>query len=182
MAKSDFNIAEDKNIILSIRNGDENAFRMLYLKMSMPLRKYALSILNSEDLAYEVVQELFVTLWMNRKNIDAEKSLKNYLLRSVHNNSLQMLKQNQNVILQDDISDIAEVWEIESEKDVDSENFDTVNLHLAQLPFQSRRVVEMKYFNEMKSSEIATELSISIRTVETILYKAIKKIRNNIKK
>ena len=53
---------------------------------------------------------------------------------------------------------------------------------IERLPEQSRRVLQMSYWEEKKNSIIAEELSISIRTVETILYKVKKKLRGEIKK
>ena len=65
---------------------------MVYKSYFISLRNYATSILSDQEAAYEIVQNLFGTLWENRKNLDREKSLRNYLLRSTHNNSLRYLK------------------------------------------------------------------------------------------
>lgn len=53
---------------------------------------------------------------------------------------------------------------------------------IERLPEQSRKVLQMSYWEEKKNAVIADELSISIRTVETILYKVKKKLRKEIKK
>ena len=52
----------------------------------------AASIVGDSEAALEIIQNIFVALWENRKNLDREKSLRNYLLRSTHNNSLRYLK------------------------------------------------------------------------------------------
>ena len=53
---------------------------------------------------------------------------------------------------------------------------------ISRLPEQSRKVLMMSYWENKKNATIATELSISVRTVETILYKVVKKLRGEIKK
>uniref|UniRef100_UPI003FEE4336 sigma factor-like helix-turn-helix DNA-binding protein n=1 Tax=Alistipes shahii TaxID=328814 RepID=UPI003FEE4336 len=53
---------------------------------------------------------------------------------------------------------------------------------ISRLPEQSRKVLLMSYWENKKNAAIATELSISVRTVETILYKVVKKLRGEIKK
>ena len=65
---------------------------MVYKSYFTSLRNYATTILSDQEAAYEIVQNLFVTLWENRKKLDREKSLRNYLLRGTHNNSLRYLK------------------------------------------------------------------------------------------
>ena len=67
-------------------------FKEVYTAFCAPLRHYATTILQNEQAAYEVVQDVFTAVWLNRKRLDAAKPLRNYLLRAVHNNSLRLLK------------------------------------------------------------------------------------------
>ena len=53
---------------------------------------------------------------------------------------------------------------------------------LNELPERSKQVVIMSHIENKKSTQIAKELGISVRTVETILYQAMKKLRAKAKK
>lgn len=66
----------------------------------------------------------------------------------------------------------------------DSPEYDTEGLIPAveRLPEQSRRIFRMSYWENMKSMDIASELSISVRTVEASLYKTRKRLRKELKK
>ena len=87
-----FDITNNGEIVDALIKGDEATFAMVYKSYFISLRNYATSILSDQEAAYEIVQNLFVTLWENRKKLDREKSLRNYLLRGTHNNSLRYLK------------------------------------------------------------------------------------------
>lgn len=84
-----FDISDNRRTVLALKAGDEKAFKAVYMAWCAPLRRYADSILHNETDAREIVQELFVALWMNRRRLDETKSLRNYLLRAVHNNALR---------------------------------------------------------------------------------------------
>ena len=106
-------------------------------------------------------------------------TLRNYLLRAVHNNSLRLLKYDE-ARRRREISAAAELhggWD--QEKEVPPPELAPA---ISRLPEQSRKVLLMSYWENKKNAAIATELSISVRTVETILYKVVKKLRGEIKK
>lgn len=153
----------------------------MYKAYSGLLRTYATNILQDTDAAYEVVQDAFMAIWLNRKSLDDTKSLRNYLLRAVHNNSLRLIKAEEirrareEKAMEEQMMD----WE---EVPVSSQRNELLIPAIERLPEQSRKVLQMSYWEEKKNAVIADELSISIRTVETILYKVKKKLRKEIKK
>ena len=156
-----FDISDNRRIVEALKTGDEETFKEVYTAFCAPLRHYATTILQNEQAAYEVVQDVFTAVWLNRKRLDAAKPLRNYLLRAVHNNSLRLLKYDE-ARRRREISAAAELhggWD--QEKEVP--------------PL-------MSYWENKKNAAIATEHSISVRTVETILYKVVKKLRGEIKK
>lgn len=174
-----FDISDNRRIVEALKVGDEETFKEVYTAFCAPLRNYAATILQNEQAAYEVVQDVFTAVWLNRKRLDAAKPLRNYLLRAVHNNSLRLLKYDE-ARRRREISAAAELhggWE--QEKEVPPPELGPA---ISRLPEQSRKVLMMSYWENKKNAAIATELSISVRTVETILYKVVKKLRGEIKK
>lgn len=179
-----FDISDNRRTVRALKSGDEAAFRAVYMAWSAPLRRYADSILRNEADAQEVVQELFVSLWMNRRRLDEEKSLRNYLLRAVHNNALrecqrrEVRRRNEERLRAERPTALAE----NPEEEGNPRTEEILLPAIARLPRQSRRVVEMNFLENKKHAAIASELSISLRTVETILYKAVRRLRGEIKK
>ncbi len=172
-------LSDNCRLVKALKAGDETAFKALYLAYSIPLRRYASTILRDEEAAYEVVQDMFVAVWMNRKKLDESKSIRNYLLRAVHNNALRLLKYNIARKVREEkmmavFSDICE------EDEEVTDRIKALPGVLARLPEKSRKV--MSFWEGKKNADIAKELSISVRTVETILYKVIKRLRGEMKK
>lgn len=176
-------ITNNREVVEALIRGDEAIFAAVYESYFTPLMNYSTSIVADREVAYEIVQELFVVLWENRKKLNREQSLRNYLLRSVHNNALRYLKshalhrRHHERIRQE--TDEAEKG-FAGEKIADPES--RVAALLEKLPERSRQVVIMHHLENKKSSEIAELLKISVRTVETILYQSMKKLRGKVKK
>ena len=76
-----FDISDNRRIVEALKTGDEETFKEVYTAFCAPLRHYATTILQNEQAAYEVVQDVFTAVWLNRKRLDAAKPLRNYLLR-----------------------------------------------------------------------------------------------------
>lgn len=181
-----FDITNNEEIVNALIEGDEATFAMIYKSYFTSLRNYANSILFDQEAAYEIVQNLFVSLWENRKKLDREKSLRNYLLRGTHNNALRYVKtHNLHQLHHEQIKQ--EVNEEEQENNViNHESLADTEIQLTnllnELPKRSKQVVIMSHIENKKSTQIAKELDLSVRTVETILYQAMKKLREKAKK
>lgn len=180
-----FDIIHNEEIVDKLIKGDEETFAMVYKSCFIPLKNYAASIVSDQEAAYEIVQNLFVSLWENRRKLNRDKILRNYLLRGTHNNSLRYLKTlslhqwHQEQIKQ----------ETSREKQADTIGYGKLSAPesrletlLDSLPERGRQVVVMSYIENKKNAEIARQLGISVRTVETILYQTLKKLRIKAKK
>jgi len=180
-----FDITNNEEVVDSLIKGDEATFALIYKSYFTPLRNYAASILADREAAYEIVQNLFVSLWENRKKLDRTRSLRNYLLRGTHNNSLRYLKTHMlhQLHCEQIKQETSEEEEPENRMDRDEPADPEVRLSnlLNELPERSKQVVIMSHIENKKSADIAEELGISPRTVETILYQAMKKLRGKAK-
>lgn len=177
-----FDIADNRRTVEALKAGDEQAFKEVYTACSARLRSYAAAILRDEEAAYEVVQDVFTAVWLNRRKLDASKPLHNYLLRAVHNNALRLMKYDEARRRRESAAaaELHAGWE--PEKNSPPLYAKQLAPAISRLPEQSRKVLLMSYWENKKNAAIATELSISVRTVETILYKVVKKLRGEIKK
>ncbi|NJO69368.1 MAG: sigma-70 family RNA polymerase sigma factor [Bacteroidetes bacterium] len=79
-----------------IKHGNINALKHLFVETSQQLIKYAYRISHDNFIAEEVVQDTFLNLWNNRENILITGSVKAYLYQSVHNQTINKLKQKTN--------------------------------------------------------------------------------------
>jgi len=173
---------KDKHIINEIQEGNleefENVFRLYYPLLC----HYALQILKEANLAEEIVQNLFCHIWENKQNLNIHTSLKAYLYKATYQNCLQYLRKKavrieygeyikRNGSEQSTISVSIEEHEIQT----------IIKNTLSNLPLRCSKIFRMSRFDGLKYHEIADKLSISVKTVEANMGKALKAFRKNLK-
>jgi RNA polymerase sigma-70 factor (family 1) len=73
--------SNDIELTLLLKQGNKNAFSILYDRYKKPLTANLLKLLKSEELTFDVLQDLFLKIWENREQINPEKSFTGYLFR-----------------------------------------------------------------------------------------------------
>jgi RNA polymerase sigma-70 factor (ECF subfamily) len=122
-------------------------------------------------------------IWENRSDFEWEKPAKSYLFTSVYNRSLNYIRDNRKLIRQDNF----QALHLVADESAYSENLETAELEsrikqtLQRLPEKCRQVFELSRFEQKKYSEIAMQLNISVKTVETQMSKALHVLREELK-
>lgn len=176
-------IFSQKDIVQKIKQGNIKAFEAVFRELYSPLTGYANKIINDHDKAEEIVQDVFYTIWKKREKLNISSSFKSYLYKSVQNSCLQLIqhemvkeKHRQFVINRDgdrqpNPHEVLEVQEINI----------AIKKTLATLPERCREIFKMNRFEGLKYKEIAEKLSISQKTVEANITKALKHLRKNLR-
>lgn len=169
------------SVILKIKEGDIRAFEKLFREYYDPLCRYAASLTKDMDAAEEIVQELFYTLWKERESLRVFLSLKSYLYGAVRNNALQYLEHRdvesryQEKVASlpaDDNPGATPLSDLEY-KELEGK----INAALATLPERRRTIFRLHRFEGKKYAEIARQLSVSVKTVEAEMTKALAILR-----
>lgn len=155
------------------------AFHELFNRYFTPLTLFAIRFLSDEDAASDVVQNVFVTLYEQRLS-NSPQNVRSFLYTSVRNACLNVIKhekikrrfEQEAVFLADDVSSDTTDRLIE-----ESEAQAKVAAAMAQLPDQCRKIFTMNRFDGFSNQEIADELGLSKRTVETQISNALKILR-----
>lgn len=164
----------------TLRLSDEKAFDALFRAWYAPLVRYAFSFTEGDqDEAEELVQNAFAKLWAQRDTLEFQHSVKAYLYRMVHNQALNRLRANKihERYTQHQTRQMAQ--EHEPAQD-DPELQQRLRKVLDALPVQCRNVFELSRFESLKYREIAEQLGISIKTVETHMGKALRILRHEL--
>lgn len=172
-------ISIDKNVVIRLKEGDREAFNAIFENLYLPLCKYAFSIVNDYDQAAEMAQDVFLKLWEHRQEVDEHKHLKAYLFRAVHNSCINYLKhQKVRGRYLDYLNHYAdELFSDNSDGLVEQEISERIGQILASLPPKCREVFELSRNEGKKYKEIACELELAQKTVETHMSKALKLLR-----
>ncbi|MCI4669460.1 MAG: RNA polymerase sigma-70 factor [Bacteroidia bacterium] len=156
----------------------ESQFEDLFKSHFQFLCNFARQYVGDDELAQDLTQKVFITLWEKRESIDTQLSVKSYLFTILKNRCLNYLrdqKKYRSKLLDVDCGDL----EVSVEEDplAEEELREQIEEALNALPEKCRLVFEMSRFRGMKYKEIAEELELSQKTVEAHMSKAIKSLR-----
>lgn len=172
----------DTEIIGRIRNGDKGQFELLFRSSYVSLVRYAKTLIKDHDTAEEIVQDLFFRLWQDREKLNIESSLNGYLFRSVHNKCLHFIEHKKVVdrhageMLLNQHEDQESPSDILLYKELQAK----IAAILERLPERCGQIFYMSRFEGLKYSEIAEKLSVSIKTVESNMGRALKEFRREL--
>jgi len=131
------------------------------------------------EAAKEIVQDAFLSLWEKRETIDMDRPVKAYLTMIIHNKCTNYLRDNRKFdknILQ--IENLTEVPEYESaDSMVEEELKEKIDSAIEELPEKCKQIFVMNRYENLKYQQIADQLQISVKTVETQMSKALQHMR-----
>jgi RNA polymerase sigma-70 factor, ECF subfamily len=167
-----------------IQGGDIREFERLFTKYYGPLCLHAVKILKDMDTAEDLVQEFFYHFWKNRESFSPKLSLNAYLYQSIRNNALHHLEHLavRKRYAEQVFSESRDAAPVQEQTDVEMNDLGKViNATLQQMPERCSRIFRMNRFEGMKYREIALILSISVKTVEADMGKALQMFRKSLK-
>lgn len=136
------------------------------------------------DTAQDIVQEFFYNFWKNRESFSPKLSLNAYLYQSIRNNSLHYLQHLavRETYARDIVSEYQEIMPAENQEDVELHELNLViDATLQKMPERCSQIFRMNRFEGKKYREIAEILSISVKTVEADMGKALQLFRKSLK-
>ncbi|MGV8092575.1 MAG: RNA polymerase sigma factor [Mangrovibacterium sp.] len=174
----------ENDLVHRLKTDDAAAFDELFQLYGQKLYGFALKYLKSESEAEEMVQEVFVRIWENRRSLKSEYSFKSYLF-TIALNQIRKFFNRRAVSLR---------YIVEFQKEVsESDNYTADSIDYGSLLRQIDEIVDtfperkkqifLKSRKEGKTSkEIAAELNITVGTVDNQISDALRIIREMLKK
>ena len=167
------------SLIDRIRLGDRDAFEVVFRTYYAKLADYANGLVRGRDGAEDVVQEVFVALWTQRERLTTPDNLVGYLYRAVRNRSLNQLR-HQRMVADWQTKQAAEEPNYSPPADREAQSAEiaeAVRQAVSTLSPRCRQVFELSRDGGLTYPEIASTLGISIKTVETLMGRALKGVR-----
>lgn len=165
-----------------VLNDDQAAFEKLFYQLNRQLMAIALPIIGSQQLAEEIVSDVFCALWKNRKVIQVHSSFKAYIFTSIRNKALDYLRK----LKREKTIDLSYAVHVTYQDDTPEQKLDyeqmlvRVEQAIQALPQQCRSIFLLNREKGMKYKEIASQLNISVKTVETHMGRALRHLRNQL--
>lgn len=158
---------------------DLRSFELLFHTLNARLIKFCIFYIKQKEAAEEIVSDIFVKCWHSRKDLTGIVNPETYLFVAVKNQSFNYLKKYSNIhLVQIESSNEVEfVNTFDPEKELErKELYFLLDRAIASLPQQACIVFRLIKEDGMKYKEVAEILNISPRTVQTQLFRAMKKL------
>jgi RNA polymerase sigma-70 factor (ECF subfamily) len=181
-------MVDEKKLVESLRRGDAKAINAIFENYYQKLCFYAETILRDQFDAEEVVEQLFIQLWINSRNILITTSLKNYLYRSVHNNCLKYIEKHrterkayEHYVFHDPelLSPIDGDYALSNLLVQELEH--KASQIMESLPEQCKNIYYLSRYHGLSYPEIANKLGVTVGTVKTQMSRAFQKFRDGLK-
>lgn len=173
-----------KDLLLQLAlKDDERAFEQLYDMFYSKMYATAFQYLKNKPLAEEVVSDIFCRIWKKRNELDQIKNFESYVFISVRNLSLNYIRnnsRNSNESLDEVSFHISDSVALPDEMMEAHELQEIISHSVESLPKKCKAIFKMIRFDGLKYKEVASELDISVNTVDTQMRIALKRIAQSL--
>jgi RNA polymerase sigma-70 factor (family 1) len=170
------------SLVIRLRNGDDKAFNLLFQQFGPKIYGTARRMFLSHEDAEELVQEVFLKIWKKREQLKDNLSFQAYLI-TIMKSLVYKKAKSQSRFLAFQRSAAASEYSVGNEGERLLEVDDLYRYSkkaIDELPKGQKQVFELRYLSHQSTDQIAEQLSISKRTVESHIYKATKSLREKL--
>lgn len=177
------NLLEEKELLIKIAAGNQQAFSTLFSSYQKMVYDYSLRLTRSREHAEEIVQKIFIKIWLKRESLPAIDNFGAYLNRSIRNESYTVLRSLAAKALREvELSDEGILCSSDSShRLIYNESSAILQTAVSQLPPQQKLVYQLCHEQGLKYEEAARQLNIAPGTVHKHMKLALKTIRSSFK-
>lgn len=175
--------SSSENLLIErLRLGDEEAFEAIYNQYAESLLIFAESKLYSLEESRDVIQELFLSIWLRRAELRIQSSLKSYLYAMAKNRVIDQIRRNMlKEGYAENMRQISPAFQSLEDELYARELSSNLDLELSRLPDTTREVFRLSRKEGKSNKEIAEQLNLSEQTVKNNISKALKHLRNTLR-
>jgi RNA polymerase sigma-70 factor, ECF subfamily len=178
----DIILYSDEDLMQEIKADNMFAFDILYKKYCKKVYKFGYSILKSKEEAENLMQDVFLSLWVNRHKVEKDSSIKSYVFTITYNSAISTLRKK--VRESEFVEYLKSLQEIREEP-VDAgleykELTNKLEKIINELPRRQKEVYLKHKVEGLKYIEIAELLNVSVNTIENHMSRALKTIREKL--
>lgn len=166
---------DDIFLLQKIKEDDETAFKYLFETYFASVYRLAFFYLKEEMVAEEIALDVFTAFWEKRSVVRIQVSLKAYLLTSARNRTMNYIRDNKPTLSLDHLLPVESAIE---EYPLEMKELEyLIDEAVSSLPEKCREVFRKSRMENLTNKEIAGQMDISVKTVETQITKALKHIK-----
>ncbi|MEX6686758.1 RNA polymerase sigma-70 factor [Danxiaibacter flavus] len=162
-----------------LANGDQRSLEMLYKMYYSRLTGFVTGFVKNKESAEEVVSDVFVSIWQQREKLPSIEHPSTYLFTCARNAALNYIRKfgNSRVVFMEDSGCAVLTENTDPSKELEKkELMIKMDRAIESLPLQCKTIFRLVKEQGFKCREVAEIMNLSTRTVETQVYKAVKKL------
>ena len=177
-------LSDERSLVLSLIEGDEDAFCELYAAYKNRLIYFAMRFLKSREYAEDIFQDAFAVVWQGRRFINPDASFSAYLYTIVRNRILNQLRDlsNQDKLREQILSQAVNYTNETKDEIIANDLRQFISRALQQLTPRQREIFQMSRERQMSHREIAEVLGISVNTVQESISISLRTLRTYLEK
>lgn len=163
----------------AVRMGDARAYAQIHGQLHPVLYRYAFVMLGDEDLAQDVVQEVFIRIWYKKENIGALQNVRAFFFTALRRRALNQLRGLRSLQIlppgEPDIEFSPEDVMIGQEEQSALQG--RLSQYLNQLPKRQKEVIFLRFYEELPYTDVAAIMKVNYQSVINLAHKAITQLR-----
>lgn len=186
---SDGEILTDNELLKEIQKGELDKYSEVIQRYQGKLFAYLYRLIGDREEAEDLLQDVFIKVFKNLNNYDAERKFSSWIYRIAHNEAVNHIKRKylKKFISWEDVVSSKDKLETSVEDSPDSswmrrETVKEVDEAINKLPIKYRQVLVLRYYSDKSYEEIGEILKKPVNTVGTLINRAKKKLYEEIKK
>jgi RNA polymerase sigma-70 factor (ECF subfamily) len=176
---ANFTEGNQKKLLTQISLGDQSSFRQLYHRFYKKLLQFAFVLTRNKEVAEELVEDVFIKFWKNRKNAENIRNVKVYLYTATKNTCLNYLssKAQENITQPFDAITIELANPLSPDQIlIYRETYTKIKTAIETLPPRCKMIFKLIREDGLKYKEVAEILNLSASTIEAQMTIAIRRI------
>ncbi|HKJ42397.1 MAG TPA: sigma-70 family RNA polymerase sigma factor [Sunxiuqinia sp.] len=158
-------------------------FKTLVLPLSNKLHRFAIQIMNDEEMARDVIQDVFLKLWQKRDSLGDINNLEAFAMRMTRNKCFDMHRSKRSISIDDNLFELKNESEQQIDREIElSEDAKLIGELIMELPELQQKVIQMRDIQQLEYDEIAEQTGLKLNAIRVNLSRARKKIRDELLK
>jgi len=168
--------------IYALKDGNLWAYNELFDRYGKRLHRFAIAYLKSTENAEEIVQDVFLKIWNNRKDLSPDKSFESYLFTIAKNGILNTIRKSKSEQAYLNFAILHPGKDVLLDEELDFNELERAYSNAVdQLSPRRKEIFLLSRIHSLSNSEIAERMNISSKTVENQMTSALAEIRKNLR-
>jgi RNA polymerase sigma-70 factor (ECF subfamily) len=176
---ANFSEGNQRKLLTQISLGDQTSFRQLYHQFYKKLLQFAFVLTRNKEVAEELVEDVFIKFWKNRKNAENIRNVKIYIYSATKNTCLNYLssKAHENITQPFDAISIELANPLSPDQIlIYRETYTKIKTAIETLPPRCKMIFKLIKEDGLKYKEVSEILNLSVSTIEAQMTIAIRRI------